>query len=139
MAEPKSEAAFHAQLEAARKRAGHSDATEPRAASARYDADARLVVVELTNRCTFGFPPEVVPELAGLSAQALAEVRPTSRGRALTWDGADVDVDVPGLIAHAVNLAAWAPKYLGSRTSDAKARASRENGRKGGRPRRKVA
>lgn len=124
-----------AQARAARVRAAHADATEPRAASAAYDAAARRVVVELRNGASFGFPADAEPALAGLAPPELAEVRVISNGGALHWPQADVHIDVPGLIAHVVNMAAWAPKYLGGRTSAAKARAARENGRKGGRPR----
>ncbi|HEX8695078.1 MAG TPA: DUF2442 domain-containing protein [Longimicrobium sp.] len=138
MAERLSEAEILAQVDAATRRARRADATEPRAVAARYDPDSRLVTVELRNRCTFAFPPELEPDLAHLAPGVLAGVRVASGGRALHWEEPDVHIDVPGLIAHAIGLDAWAPKYLGSRTSAAKARASRENGRKGGRPRRRA-
>lgn len=35
---------------------------------------------------------------------------------------------------HGVPLVCWCPKCVGSKTSKAKAKSSRENGRKGGRP-----
>lgn len=139
MAERLSDDEILAQAAIAQRRAEQADAVEPRAASARYDAETGLVTVELRNRCTFAFPAEMEPELAVLDPAALAGVRVAPGGRGLHWDDADVHVDVPGLIAHAVGLDAWAPKYLGSRTSAAKSRAARENGKKGGRPRRRVA
>lgn len=138
MAERLSEAEILAQVEAASLRARRADASEPRATAARYDPDSRRVMIELHNGCTFGFPPDLEPALAHLSADVLAGVHVTSGGRALHWEEPDVHIDVPGLIAHAIGLDAWAPKYLGARTSAAKARAARENGRKGGRPRRRT-
>lgn len=33
--------------------------TEPRAASARYDKRSGRVIVDLTNGCTFAFPPRL--------------------------------------------------------------------------------
>jgi hypothetical protein len=38
----------------------------------------------------------------------------------------------------AFNLREWAPRYLGQMRSEAKARAARENGLKGGRPRKRA-
>lgn len=137
MSERLSKEAILAQVEAARQRGALADATEPRAASAHYDTASGRVVVELVDGSMFGFRADAEPELARLSAAELGTVRVASRGGALHWPDADVHIDVPGAIAHVVNLAAWAPKYLGRRTSAAKARAARENGRKGGRPRKR--
>jgi hypothetical protein len=128
-----------AQIEGARRRAALADATEPRATAARYDAASGRVIVEIGDGAIFGFRAEAEPALAGLSPGELASVRVGSGGSVLHWPDADVHIDVPGIIAHLVNMAAWAPKYLGGRTSTAKARAARENGRKGGRPRRRDA
>ena len=128
-----------AQLEGARRRAALADATEPRATAARYDAASGRVVVEIGDGAMFGFHAGSEPALAGLSPAQLASVRVGSGGSVLHWPDADVHIDVPGMIAHLVNLAAWAPRYLGGRTSTAKARAARENGRKGGRPRKRDA
>jgi uncharacterized protein DUF2442 len=137
MSERLSKEAILAQVEAARQRGALADATEPRASSARYDAASGRVVVELADGSMFGFRADSEPELARLSPDELGTVRVASRGSVLHWPEADVHIDVPGVIAHVVNLAAWAPKYLGRRTSAAKARAARENGRKGGRPRKR--
>jgi len=134
-----SEAAILAQIDGARRRAALADANEPRATAARYDAESGRVLVELAEGALFGFRAGGERALAGLSADELATVRVASGGSVLHWPDADVHIDVPGIIAHVVNLPAWAPKYLGARTSTAKARAARENGRKGGRPRRRDA
>ncbi|HEX8905392.1 MAG TPA: DUF2442 domain-containing protein [Longimicrobiaceae bacterium] len=134
-----SEDAILAQVEAARRHGALADTAEPRAVSAHYDAASGRVMLELRDGAVFGFRADAEPALAGLPANELATVRVASRGSVLHWPGADVHIDVPGLIAHVVNMAAWAPKYLGGRTSTAKARAARENGRKGGRPRKRDA
>ncbi|HEX6746997.1 MAG TPA: DUF2442 domain-containing protein [Longimicrobium sp.] len=132
-----SDAQILAQLDGARRRAALADANEPRATSARYDAESGRVLLELADGGLVGFRAASERELAGLSADELATVRVESGGSVLHWPDADVHIDVPGIIAHVVNMAAWAPKYLGGRTSPAKARAARENGRKGGRPRKR--
>jgi len=46
-----------AQIDAARERGKSARRNEPRAAAARYDRRRRQVVVELTNGCSFMFPP----------------------------------------------------------------------------------
>jgi len=132
-----SEQAILAQLDGARRRAALADAHEPRATSARYDAESGRVLVELADGGLVGFRADSEAALAGLPADELATVRVGTGGSVLHWPDADVHIDVPGIIAHVVNMAAWAPKYLGGRTSAAKARAARENGRKGGRPRKR--
>ena len=54
MAEP-----TDAQIDAALARGEAARLSEPRAASARYDRQLGRVVVELTNGCTFAFPPRL--------------------------------------------------------------------------------
>ena len=46
-----------AQIAAATERGRIAHLNEPRAAAARYDPQLGRVVVELTNGCTFTFPP----------------------------------------------------------------------------------
>lgn len=124
-----------AQLPAARARAREAAEAEPRAVDAWYEAGDRLLVVELRNGCRLGFPPELVRGLGGATAEQLAGVEVEPGGEGLHWEALDADVSLPGLIARALGVQRWAAKYLGQATSEAKARAARENGRKGGRPR----
>jgi hypothetical protein len=138
MAEPLTDARIAEQYERARRRAAAADAAEPRAATAAFDREARRLRIELTSGVRVDVPVAAEPLLGALDDDVLATVRLASAGRALHWPAPDLHVDVPGLVALAINLAAWAPKYLGSRTSPAKADAARANGRKGGRPRREV-
>ena len=112
---------------------------EPRAATAWYDDVAGVVMVEMKNGCRFGFPPGLVHGLAGGTPAQLAAVEVWEDGEVLHWEELDADADLNGLMLHAFNVKAWAARYLGSATSEAKARAARENGKKGGRPRGKAA
>ncbi|HEY0024862.1 MAG TPA: DUF2442 domain-containing protein [Longimicrobium sp.] len=112
---------------------------EPRAATAWYDEPARVVMVEMKNGCRFGFPPALVPGLQEGTPAQLAAVEVWEDGEVLHWEALDADADLNGLMLHAFNVKAWAARYLGSATSEAKARAARENGKKGGRPRGKAA
>jgi hypothetical protein len=118
-----------------------ADEIEPRAVRAWYDADQNLVMFKMKNGCVFGFPP---PDNSywGLNAatpEQLAEVEPVEDGYGLHWEELDADIAVPGLLLHLLNVKAWYAKWLGGAKSEAKAAAARENGKKGGRPRKKVA
>lgn len=128
--------AFEAQNETAVRKAREADRIEPRANSVRYDAAKGLLQVELRSGFAFGFPPERVSGLEAASAKDLAEVRISPSGDGLHWHDLNVDASLTGLIAEALNLKEWAPRFMGQTRSDAKARAARLNGMKGGRPRR---
>jgi len=117
------------------------DEIEPRAVKAWYDADRNLVFFTLKNGCVFGFPPESDPwvGLEGATAAELAQVEPDLDGEALCWEAINADVSVPGLLLHLLNVKAWYAKWLGGAKTEAKAAAARENGKKGGRPRKDAA
>jgi len=124
-----------AQLPAARARTAEAERIEPRAERAGFDHERGMIVVELKSGCIFGFPPELGAGLDGATPAQLAEVEVEPGGEGLHWEELDADVSVPGIMARLLNLREWAPRYLGQLTSEAKAKAARENGRKGGRPR----
>jgi len=110
-------------------------ANEPRAASARYDRKLDRVVVDLTNGCTFAFPPRIVQGLEQATEAELAEVEVLGAGYGLHWETLDVDFTVPGLLAGIFGTRAYVARHAGRATSPAKSAAARANGAKGGRPR----
>jgi hypothetical protein len=131
-----------AELQAALERGRQADRAEPRAVSARYDAAGRRMVVELTNGCALAFPAQVAQGLRGADPAALAQVEVVAGGRALRWDALDVDLGVGPLVQGIFGTAAWMRELRsemgragGRASTPAKASAARENGRKGGRPR----
>jgi hypothetical protein len=121
--------------QAAILRTHEADRVEPRAEGATYDRDRGLVLVILPGGFAFGFPPGAVEGLQSATAQELSQVRISPSGDGLHWDSLDVDVSLTGLMMRALNLREWAPRILGQIRSEAKARAARKNGLKGGRPR----
>ncbi|HET7464258.1 MAG TPA: DUF2442 domain-containing protein [Longimicrobium sp.] len=138
MVEIPSEAEVLAQLPAARERERVAAETEPRAASARYDRRSGRIVIELTSGCMFAFPAEYGQGLRGASAEQLSSVEVVSGGSLLIWDELDAALSVPGLLAGEFGTRSWMRELGragGKIRSEAKARASRENGKKGGRPR----
>lgn len=124
-----------AQIDAALARGKGAQATEPRAAKIRHDRKSGLMVVDLTNGCTFGFPPRLVQGLEEAAGDDLAAAEIIGHGYGLRWDALDVDVSVPGLLAGIFGTKAHMARLAGQATSPAKAAASRANGAKGGRPR----
>ena len=126
------------QIDAAMERGQIVRLTEPRAASARYDRSAGRLVVELTNGCTFAFPPRQAQGLENATEDQLAQVEILGAGHGLHWEGLDADFSVPGLLAGLFGTEAYVARRAGQATSPAKAAAARANGAKGGRPRRSV-
>ena len=121
--------------QAAILRTHEADRVEPRAERATYVPKQDLVLVTLRGGFAFGFPLRTVESLQGATEQELSEVRISPSGDGLHWDRLDVDVSLTGLMIRALNLGEWAPRIMGQIRSEAKARAARKNGRKGGRPR----
>ncbi|MDE1918992.1 MAG: DUF2442 domain-containing protein [Sphingomonadales bacterium] len=124
-----------AQIDAALERGKLALEIEPRAATARYDRQLDRVIVDLTNGCTFAFPPRIAQGLETATADQLAEVEILGVGYGLHWENLDVDLSLPGLMAGILGTKAYMARRAGQASSPAKAAAARANGAKGGRPR----
>ncbi|MBV9110358.1 MAG: DUF2442 domain-containing protein [Gemmatimonadetes bacterium] len=123
---------------AATERGRIADETEPRAVSARYNAETGRIEIELKNGCMFAFPARYGQGLQGATEEQLAAVEILPYGEALHWEEIDADLGVPQLVSGMFGSKAWMRQLgqLGGQVkSEAKAQASRENGKKGGRPR----
>jgi hypothetical protein len=137
MAEKLTDEAVLAQIAEARARVQRAEAAEPRARTARYDRRRRMVEVELTNGAVFAFPPDMGQELRGASADDLSAVEVSPSGLGLHWEKLDADLHVPSLLQGMFGTRAWMQelgRVGGSARTEAKARAARANGKKGGRP-----
>ena len=128
-----SETEFNRQNEQAIRAAREADRVEPRAAAVTYDHAQALVLVHLRSGFAFGFPPERIPSLEKATRKQLSNVRISPSGDGLHWDDADIDASLTGLMADALNLREWAPRIMGQIRSEAKAKAAKKNGLKGGR------
>lgn len=124
-----------AQIDAALLRGTAARMHEPRAVTARYDRRSGRVLLELTNGCTFGFPPRMAQGLETATDKQLAQVEILGAGYGLHWEALDVDLSVPGLLAGLLGTASYMAQRAGRAKSPAKAAAARANGTKGGRPR----
>lgn len=128
-----------AEIGAALKRGKRARLTEPRAASARYDSQRDRMIVELTNGCTFSFPPRLAQGLEKATRDELAQVEILGAGYGLHWEALDADLSVPGLLSGLFGTRSHMARIAGKATSPAKAAAARVNGAKGGRPRQSAA
>lgn len=127
-----------AEIEAAMERGRCAQQTEPRAASARYDRKRGRVIVDLTNGCTFAFPPRMAQGLESATDDELTTVEILGAGYGLHWEALDTDLSVPGLLAGLFGTKAYMARRAGQAKSPAKAAAARANGTKGGRPRKQA-
>ena len=116
---------------AAARKAGEE--VGPCAIAAYYFAD-RSLGVELDNGVRLRVPVSLIQGLGEASDEALAAIEISPVGWGLHFPAIDADVYVPSLFRGIYGTRAWM-RELGRRTSPAKAAASRENGKKGGRPR----
>lgn len=120
------------------KRGKRAEASEPQAKAARYDRRSKRLAVELANGATFLIPINLLQGFEGAPPDDIAAVEVVPRGSALCWEKLDLDYSVAGLVAGVFGNRAWMSelgRHGGHARSEAKARAARANGARGGRPR----
>lgn len=109
------------------------------AVSARYDRRTGRIVVTLNTDVQLAVPVRRIEGLADAAAGDLAEIEISPAGLGLHWPRLDADVYVPALLQGVFGSKRWMASQLGAEggkaRSTAKTVAARENGRKGGRPR----
>jgi hypothetical protein len=128
---------------AAAKARGEARMLGPRAESAHYDAGRNRIIVRLTTGVELGFAPGNVEGLERASVDDLKVIEVDAYGLGIHFPKLDADLYVPALLEGVLGSKRWMAERLGAaggRTrSPAKAAASRENGKRGGRPRRSAA
>jgi hypothetical protein len=130
------------QFKAANSRGAAAVARGPIARAVRYDPRRGLIVITLEGGCEFAFPVALAEGLVGAPRSRLTKIKISPNGLGLQWPLLDVDLYVPGLIEGAFGSRRWMQqigKLRGSSRSKIKAKASRENGKRGGRPKDRVA
>ncbi len=88
-----------AAIDAATERGWAAQRDKPCAATSRYDGQLGQVVVELTNGCTFTFPPLLVQGLENATEDQLVQVEILGAGYGLHWEALDADLSILGLLA----------------------------------------
>jgi len=118
-------------------------ANEPRVLEASYASAEGLdsLVLKMSDNRRKLIPREEIQGLTNAPLEALNNIEISPNGTSLRWPSLDVDLYVPPLLEGVVGTREWM-KHLGrqggSATTPAKGRASRLNGRKGGRPRKRI-
>ena len=87
------------EIDAALERGRMARMAEPRIVEARYDRTGGRMVVELTNGCTFLFPPHSLQGLETASDDELAAVEVLGSGSGLHWEIGGADFTIGGLLA----------------------------------------
>ncbi|OCR23481.1 hypothetical protein AFK24_19070 [Pseudomonas syringae] len=102
----------------------------------------KALLIGFADQCAIALPVRNYPELAHLSIQELESLELGFGGSAVCLEARDLHVSIAGLISASVPLMEMAACMIaarnGSRSSSAKAQAARQNGAKGGRPRKLV-
>ena len=108
--------------------------------SARYNRRRGRVIMQLSTGVEVTFPVRLAEGLAGAEADDLGEIEISPTGLGLHWPRLDADLYVPALLHGVFGSRSWMASQMGAAggkvRSSAKTTAARENGRKGGRPRR---
>jgi len=109
------------------------------AVSARYYATGRRLSVHLSTGAALIVPVDLIEGLAGATDDELRDLLLNPGGLGLHFPQLDADVSVSGLLDGVFGSRGWMAQSLGraggAMRTDRKAAAARENGRRGGRPR----
>jgi hypothetical protein len=106
----------------------------------KHDQDARLLSLRMSDGSLHLIPVERVEGLSAASSDAILRFEIAEDGLGIHWPDLDLDLYVPELVQGIYGTKKWMSslgRRGGKSRSAAKSRAARENGRKGGRPRKR--
>ncbi|MEM8829233.1 MAG: DUF2442 domain-containing protein [Cyanobacteria bacterium P01_G01_bin.19] len=130
------------QIEAAKQNKLEIDRTEPKAKRVSFDRKNKKLIICLENGCIFSCPINIIQGVCELESEIISTVTLTPNKKGLRWEEADIDLSIPGLLIGIFGTKSWMKEIAskgGKSTSELKKAASRENGKKGGRPRKNKA
>ncbi|HYJ92243.1 MAG TPA: DUF2442 domain-containing protein [Pyrinomonadaceae bacterium] len=117
----------------------------PKADSARFDRKTKRLVLDLKNSSTLLVPTKLIQGLEGASDKEIADFELMLGGSQIHWRGLDIQLYIKSLIEGVFGTRSWMDRLRehyaaiggkgGAARTSAKVAASRENGKKGGRPR----
>ncbi len=129
---------FNGKLNSAIARARQFEAQDPRVLRARYESEEDLVSLYFDDGLKVSIPRKQLQGLERANPSQLSKIEIVGHGTGLRWPLLDVDHYVLGLLEHRFGTKRWMEKIGrrgGMARSEAKSKASRRNGLKGGRPR----
>jgi hypothetical protein len=132
----------NAEIDAAYRRYDERLAKEPLATKVRYLPSRDLVLVEMNNGASLTIPRRLLQGLAGASPAQLRHACIAADGTIVSWPDLDADFTIMSLLQGVYGGRSWMSGLArrgGEAKSEAKARAARLNGKKGGRPRKALA
>lgn len=119
----------------------------PKASSAKYDKKSKRLIIDLISGTTLLVPISLIQGLQSDNEQNLSDFDLMVEGSQIHWHTLDAQFYIKSLLEGVFGTRKWMEnlnEHLsiigrkgGASRSDAKRRASAENGKKGGRPRRK--
>jgi Protein of unknown function (DUF2442) len=115
--------------------------SEPRAKTVEYIQRLNMLIVQLSNGRRLLLPIEELQGLQGATHKQIKNCKLVGRGTGITWPDLDADLYVPALIDGVYGTKRWMAalgRKGGSATTEAKQAASRANGAKGGRPKKRI-
>jgi hypothetical protein len=134
----KSRRLTNAEIDAAFRRRDRRLSMEPLAISVRYIPTRNSIVVEMNNGASLVIPRQLLQGLGDASHLQLRNAYVSGRGTSLSWPDLDADFTIMSLLHGVYGGKKWMSELArraGAATSEAKAKAARLNGAKGGRPR----
>lgn len=125
-------------FEAARQRAAATRNAFPVVVSVHYDRRVARIVISLASGLEVAFSPKHAQGLEHAHPADLADIEITPSGLGLHFPHLDADLYLPALLDGFLGSKRWMASEIGKMggkmSTEAKAKAARENGRLGGRP-----
>lgn len=130
----KAKAAF----EAANRRGATKKATFPAAIAVRYDRRISRIVISLASGLQIAFAPRDAQGLENAHPVDLIDAEISPSGLGVHFPKLDVDLYIPALLEGFLGSKSWMAAQIGKvggqASTEAKSAAARENGKRGGRP-----
>jgi hypothetical protein len=129
-------------IDAAFRRRERRLSREPLATLVRYVPTHDSVMVEMNNGASLIIPRRLLQGLGDASVSKLRNACVSGHGTSVSWPDLDADFTIVSLLHGVYGGKKWMSelaRHAGKATSEAKAKAARINGAKGGRPRNSAA